>query len=85
MKAFGHNSPSELLQDAPAGAKVFSQGREPLEVVPHRPASPSGAAGAPEQIRRSIAPLGLMCLGGIRTRGSRPWLHTCAPSGHKGR
>jgi len=60
---FGRNSPSAPLQDAPVGAKVFSQGREPLGPVPHWLVSPSGATDAPERMRSSVAPSGLIGLG----------------------
>ena len=66
----------------PDGAKVCSQGREPLECGWLGPSSPSGAIAPP-----SVAPAGLVLLRPGRsarspvTRGSRLWLQADAPAG----
>lgn len=75
------NSPNTPSQAAPAGAKVFSQGRKPLVSEPHRPVSPNGAADACKRMGFSAAPSGLIGLGGTCPRGLRPWLTYLCPFG----
>jgi hypothetical protein len=73
----------------PEGVKVYSQGRKPLETVPPLEEAPQGrrSVGRPVVLvgrAGPFAPSGLMDVGGVCTRGLRPWLQTCAPLGHGG-
>lgn len=65
----------------PEGAQICSLGREPQVQMSPGPISPEGAEEDPGLPQASIAPLGLTGEWGIESRGSRPWLHTSAPTG----